>query len=195
MDCNAEWLAVLERQQEIELLRQELTARDGGPLGRRGSDASTASSVASLAFSVLSMRDDALPMDNERYAAICDKMERMRAALVMRGAKLQKARARRSEANKEAESLRAAMEQLRSQVEAQRAQLAASQDAVDQAVDTAAQALVKNDLLVAELNNLRETDAVLCQDVRARTIDMKAAEATRDEIQEQLQLAQQEQRD
>ncbi|KAH7460430.1 hypothetical protein KRP22_008387 [Phytophthora ramorum] len=193
MDCNAEWLAVLERQQqEIELLRQELTARDGGPLGRRGSDASTASSVASLAFSVLSMRDDALPMDNERYAAICDKMERMRAALVMRGAKLQKARARRSEANKEAESLRAAMEQLRSQVEAQRAQLAASQDAVDQAVDTAAQALVKNDLLVAELNNLRETDAVLCQDVRARTIDMKAAEATRDEIQEQLQLAQQE---
>ncbi|KAG7388834.1 hypothetical protein PHYPSEUDO_011668 [Phytophthora pseudosyringae] len=211
VDEHAEWLDVIERQQrEIELLRQELTAaashdvdalspqRCCSTTERRGSDASIASSVASLAFSVLSMRDDGseLPMDSERYAKICERMERMRAALAKKDAKLRKARAQGSEGQKVAARLRDAVANLRSEVETQRAQLAreraASQDAVDKAVEKAAQALMKNDVLGAELSQMRQVEAVLRDDLRVGSNAVKKADSARDRMQTELQQARQE---
>ncbi|ETI51014.1 hypothetical protein L914_05374 [Phytophthora nicotianae] len=195
---NAEWLGVIERQQqEIELLRQELaavTSRDGAcsSLERCGSDASLASSVASLAFSVLSMRDNGseLPMDSERYAKICEKMERMRAALAKKDAKLRKARAQCSEDQKEAARLRDAMATLRSEMDtfcAQHArEHAASQVAVNEAVEKAAQALMKSDLLSAELIKLREGEAALREDIRIHSKAAKAADIVREKLQQEL---------
>ncbi|KAG1690922.1 hypothetical protein DVH05_027381 [Phytophthora capsici] len=147
-----EWLDVIERQQqEIELLRQELAASP--LLERRGSDVNSA---ASLVFSVLSAREDSeQPMNSEQYVRICEKVERMRTALVRKDAKLQKAHAQLSEGQKEEARLRDAMANLRSELEMQRTQLAreatASQDAVDKAVEKAAQALMKNGLLAADV--------------------------------------------
>ncbi|GMF25433.1 unnamed protein product [Phytophthora lilii] len=202
MDQRAEWLGLVERQQqEIEWLRRELAAARGdgelrSPLrSRRGSDASVASSVASLAFSVLSA-DAELPMDSERYARICEKMERMRAALATKDAKLRKARAQCGEGQKLATRLRDALTTARSEMEAQRAQFvrehAASQEAVDKAVETAAQALVKNDLLTAELGKLREEGAALREDFRVRCSAVKEADAARLEMQKQLLCVRQE---
>ncbi|KAG6974043.1 hypothetical protein JG687_00000515 [Phytophthora cactorum] len=195
-----DWLGVIERQQqEIELLRQELTAATShddacSSLERRGSDASLASSVASLAFSVLSMRDGGseLPMDSERYAKICEKMERMRAALAKKDAKLRKARAQCSEGQKEAARLRDAMANLRSEMETQCAQRtrdhAASQVAVSEAVEKAAQALMKNDLLKAELIKLRGVEAVLREDIRVRSNAVKAADILQKELDQTRRL-------
>ncbi|KAL3660178.1 hypothetical protein V7S43_014709 [Phytophthora oleae] len=186
---EVEWLGVIERQQqEIELLRQELAASSlearaclSPLLERSGSDAS---SVASLAFSVVSMREDSeLRMDSEQYARICEKVERMRAALARKAAKLRKARAQRSEGQKEEARLRDAMANLGSEVETQRAQVAreviASQDAVDKAVEKAAQALLKNDLLTAEVSKLQE-------EICVRSNSVKAANAAQEEMEKQL---------
>ncbi|KAE8886939.1 hypothetical protein PF005_g15971 [Phytophthora fragariae] len=204
---GAEWLGVIERQQqEIELLRQELEAAaasgHGGassPLrssaSRRGSDAS---SVASLAFSVLSMRDGSseLPMDSERYAQMCEKMERMRAALVRKDAKLQKARAQSSERQKTTARLRDAVTNMRVEMDTQQAQLAhelaASQEAVDNAVEKAAQALMGKDVLRAELSRRKEVDAELREEIRVRTNAVQAAEAARKEMLKEVQRARQE---
>ncbi|KAF1773408.1 3-deoxy-D-manno-octulosonic-acid transferase, N-terminal [Phytophthora cactorum] len=200
-NAGRRWLGVIERQQqEIELLRQELTAATShddacSSLERRGSDASLASSVASLAFSVLSMRDGGseLPMDSERYAKICEKMERMRAALAKKDAKLRKARAQCSEGQKEAARLRDAMANLRSEMETQCAQRtrdhAASQVAVSEAVEKAAQALMKNDLLKAELIKLRGVEAVLREDIRVRSNAVKAADILQKELDQTRRLA------
>jgi hypothetical protein len=195
--AGAEWLGVIERQQqEIELLRQELAVA-APPLGllRRGSDASIASSVASLAFSVLSARDEEVPMDSERYARICSQMERMRAALTSKDAKLQKARAQRSEAHRALVQARHSAETLRSELETQRAQLArehaASQDAVDNAVEKAAHALIKCDELGAELSKLREKAAKLREDDRERSNAVQQAEIAQQELEKKLQDAQQ----
>ncbi|KAG6580042.1 Cytochrome P450 86B1 [Phytophthora cinnamomi] len=192
---HAEWLGVIERQQqEIELLRQELeaaTRREGAghTASRRGSDAS---SVASLAFSVLSLRDcgSELPMGSERYARICEKMEHMRAALVRKDAKLQKARAQRSEGQKTAARLRDALADMQSHTETQRAQfageLATSQEAVDKAVEKAARALMTSDGLRAELNQRRELEAELREEIRVRCNALKGAEAVSEGLHKKL---------
>ncbi|EGZ16734.1 hypothetical protein PHYSODRAFT_247908 [Phytophthora sojae] len=204
-ELGAEWLSVIERQQqEIELLRQELEAaaasgHEGAlsPLrcsaSRRGSDASIASSVSSLAFSVLSTRDT-LPMDSKRYAQICEKMERLRAALARKDARLQKARAQCSEGQKTAARLRDAVANARAEMETQRAlftqKLAVSQEAVDNAVEKAAQALIQNDGVKAELSQGKELEAELQGQIRVRSNALQAAEAAKEELQKELNRAQ-----
>ncbi|GMF51669.1 unnamed protein product [Phytophthora fragariaefolia] len=194
---HTEWLGVIERQQqEIELLRRELAGSalspPRGTESRRGSDASVASSVASLAFSVLSMRDGGseLPMDSERYAEICEKMERMRAALARKDAKLQKVRAQSSEEQKAAARLRDIVASLRSEMETQRAhherELAASRDAVDKAVEKAARALMKNDTFNAELSKTEEVEAELREEIRVRSGALREADGARAEMQKEL---------
>ncbi|POM72949.1 Dynactin [Phytophthora palmivora] len=179
MTNDVEWLGVIERQQqEIELLRQELAATGSNASSycseRCGSDAS---SVASLAFSVLSMRDDASEFVDS-YANMCEKMERMRAALVRKDAKLRKVRAQYRVGQEENARLRAAVTKMRSETEMH----VASQD---KAVEKAAQALMKSDALSAELSKLREVEALLSQDLRV-------AERARDDVQKHLDGAHQE---
>lgn len=194
---NAEWLGVIERQQqEIELLRQELAATtshedDGACSSPLRCSMGSDSSVASLALSVF-LRDDGsqVPIDSERYARICEKMERMRTALAKKSAKLQKARAQCNEGQKLAARLRETVAMMRSETETQRVQLArehaTSQVAVDKAVEKAAQALAKNDLLSAELRKLRDVGVVLREDVCVRSNAVKMAGVAREEMQKEL---------
>ncbi|POM77725.1 Hypothetical protein PHPALM_4844, partial [Phytophthora palmivora] len=182
MTNDVEWLGVIERQQqEIELLRQELAATGSNASSycseRCGSDAS---SVASLAFSVLSMRDDASEFVDS-YANMCDKMERMRAALVRKDAKLRKVRAQYRVGQEENARLRAAVTKMRSETEMH----VASQD---KAVEKAAQALMKSDALSAELSKLREVEALLSQDLRWEIwMDVRRVEKDISGLQSEIQ--------
>ncbi|RLN92850.1 hypothetical protein BBJ28_00016575 [Nothophytophthora sp. Chile5] len=215
-EAAAEWLLLIERQQqEIEALRAELAgpgssgcrspSTKGGWASpprysseRRGSNASVASSVSSLAFSVLSMGNDdtSVPMDSERYAKICEKMEAMRSALATKDATLRKARAQVREGQRVAGRLRETVAELRSLEEAQRAQLvrerAATQEAVAKAVDKAAQALVDRDCLKEKVAELEQTARSLRNDLETGANALKTTETSHGELQAELRRARQE---
>lgn len=170
MEPCAEWAIVIEAQQrEIETLRRQASCcwieeqREEQAGYLVSSSGTTLSQVSSkLSPSVL---DNSMPLDLERYAKLCDKMELMQKRLLTRDVRIRKAKAKQTAQEIEIQHYREHHSRLEMQVSQLTTQLERAQGATKEAIDRAAESLMRQEELRVELVAAEDTAQSLRQEL------------------------------
>lgn len=167
-------------------------------------DGASESDAVSEALSVMSAMsafdaDDVIPIDSERYARICGKIERLRRAVGKRDVKVREAKARLAEQRRTIRSTKGELLSLRAQVGALRSQVDRESTAKVEAVDKAAVALLDRERLQQENERLRERERLAADHLKTQhasstqmgDLHLKASEEVHD-LRAQLAVVAQE---
>lgn len=184
MEPCAEWAIVIEAQQrEIEALRRQTGSgwaeeqqqqREVGTGCVEAANclaSSYGATTLSQVSSKLSMLDYSMPLDLERYAKLCDKMELMHKRLVARDVRIRKAKAMQAAQKTEIQQYRESQARLQLQVSQLTIQLEQAQCAMNEAIGRSAEALMQQEELRIKIESAEDTAQSLRLDLHAHRRD------------------------
>lgn len=167
-------------------------------------DSVSESDAVSVALSAMSAfdADDVVPIDSERYAKICGKIERLQRAVNKRDVKVREAKAKLHEQRRCIQSMRSELMSLRAQLDSLSSQVARESAAKAEAIDKAAAALVEHERMHHENDQLRQRDQLVADQLKTQhaalaqmgDLHLKSSEEVRD-LRAQLSVATQEKRE
>lgn len=167
------WRTIVERQQrEIELLRCQVADTNCDAIDTHGVSVSplelhrplTPLSALSSDLSTCSHTDDRI--DSGHYEALCAKLERARSKLVKRDVQLRRARAQISADHAELQRVQLVYSELQTSVRSLRADVQQETTAKEQAVEHAAQTLLRCEELTLAMRRLEASE----KDLRAQSL-------------------------
>jgi hypothetical protein len=148
-----------------------LACNDPGPCVDDGgaSESDAVSEVLSVMSAMSAFdADDVVPVDSERYARICGKIERLRCAVGKRDVKVREAKARLAEQRRSIRGMRSELLSLRAQVATLSSQVIRESAAKVEAIDKAAEALLERERLQQENDRLRERERLAADHLKTQ---------------------------